>query len=231
MMDIQTKVDMLAKLYDLFDETVSPYASACGRGCSACCTCNVTCTTLEGWLMIRQMLANGNPVEIEPKVSTAPPNRFQPAVTINHMVALCVNGDALPPEMNDPGAGPCVWLNDNVCPIYSVRPFACRAMLSTEPCSSGGEASMPDFVLSLNNVMMQYIEALDQPGASGNLIDILAFLFDKENQKAYINQQCRKFGPPLAVNRSFSVLMIPPEHRTAIQPFLERIQSIFQRRS
>jgi Fe-S-cluster containining protein len=231
MMDIQTKFDILAKLYDLYDETVSPFASACGRGCAACCTCNVTCTTLEGWFMLRPMLANGKPADIESKVSAAPPNRFQPALTINRMVALCVNGDALPPEMNDPGAGPCLWLKEHQCPIYSVRPFACRAMQSTEPCSPGGEACMPDFVLSLNNVMMQYIEALDRPGATGNLIDILAFLSEKENREAYINQQGPRFVPPLAVNRSFCVLMIPPEHRHAIEPFLERIQSIFQQRS
>ena len=227
-MDIQTKSKRLTKLYALYDEAVLPFDTACDRGCSACCTCNVTCTTLEGWFIVAQLMARGRLTGIETMVSAAPRNRFHPAVTINQMVALCVRGDALPPESNDPGAGPCTWLEDNLCPFYAVRPFACRAMLSSEPCRVGGEASMPPFILSLNNVMMQYLEALDRPGGSGNMADILKFLADEDNRNAYINQQCHDFSPPLMANRTFSVLMVPPEHRQSIQPILKGVQAIFQ---
>jgi Fe-S-cluster containining protein len=228
-MDTQTKIKLLAELYALYDETVAAFETACGRGCSACCTCNVTCTTLEGWFMVEHLTAHGQLAAIEPMVSAAPRDRFRPVVTINQMVALCVRGDALPQESNDPGAGPCPWIENHVCPVYAVRPFACHAMLSSEPCHVGGDACMPPFILSLNNVMMQYLEALDRPGASGNMLDILLFLANEKNRDAYISQQCLEFSSPLAANRSFSVLMIPPEHRRSIQPFLNRLQAIFRK--
>ena len=227
-MSIDAKTTILNRLYALYDEVIAPFETACRQGCSACCTCNVTCTTLEGWLMVDHLMACGALDTILEATSSAPSDRFQPALTINHLVALCVRGEAIPEESNDPGAGRCVWLEDQACRLYAVRPFACRSMCSTDICRSGGQANMPPFILSLNHVMMQYLEALDCPGASGNLVDILRFLADDHHRAAYLNSACRDVGPPLAENQSFSVLMIPPEHRDSIQPFLMKAKAILQ---
>ena len=105
--------------------------------------------------------------------AAASPTRYRPAVTLNHMAAFCMQGLDLPEEVNDPAAGSCPCLEADLCPLYAVRPFGCRAMLSTRPCVQGGQAHMPPFILSLNNVIMQYLEAIDRPGGWGNLIDVL----------------------------------------------------------
>jgi Fe-S-cluster containining protein len=225
-MTITSKANVLTRLFDLYDETVASFDTACVRGCSTCCTCNVTCTTLEGWLLIDHLMVSGAWNAIDAMVSRAPAKRFQPTVTINQMVALCVRGEALPEESNDPGAGACAWLEGQACPVYAVRPFACRAMLSTASCHGGGQACMPPFILSLNNVMMQYLEALDRPGASGNVADILAFLAEERCRRAYLSQTWREVEPPLLPNHGFSVLMIPPEHRGPLQPVVRQIQAI-----
>ena len=197
---------------------------ACDKGCASCCTCNVTGTTLEGAL-IYDHLAPGKGMEaLAAQVAAAPVRRYQPAITINQMVELCLNDLDLPEETNDPEAGPCLWLEDNLCPIYAIRPFGCRAMCSLENCKTSGEAQMPPLVLSANNVMMQYIEALDRPGASGNMADVLQFLTQKENYHAYVNGTPLKFPGSLKPNLAFQVLMVPPEHRRQIEPLVQNLQ-------
>ena len=84
---------------------------------------------------------------------------------------------------------------------------------------------MPPFVLSLNNVMMQYLEALDRPGGWGNLIDVLDFLSNQELRNTYFDQTCQLFEPPLLTNQALPVLMVPPEHRQRMQPIIARIQT------
>jgi hypothetical protein len=229
-MDLKTKVDILSGLYALYDEAVAAFHPACGRGCSTCCTCNVTCTTLEGWFLLDRLAARNLPAGGR-AVADGCEGRFQPAITINEMVSRCVSGEDLPEETNDPHAGPCPWLTDGDCPVYAGRPFMCRAMISIQPCRPGTQAAMPPFILSLNNVLLQYLEALDRPGATGNLVDILAFLSDDANRDAYARHLCDAFSAPLIANRSFSVLMVPPEHRRPMQPILEKVAALFAGRA
>lgn len=225
-MEIAQRLAILKKWFDLYDDFMARIDLACGKGCAACCTCNVTGTTLEG-LLIYDHLAAGDGLEVlASKVFAAPEGRFQPAITLNQMVEMCVHDLKIPEETNDPGAGPCQWLNDDICPIYAVRPFACRAMCSLENCDISGEAQMPPLALSVNNVMMQYIEALDRPGCSGNLTDILQYLSQQENHQRYINGSESQFPAPLKPNLAFQVLMIPPEHRQEIGPLIEAMQGV-----
>lgn len=82
---------------------------------------------------------------------------------------------------------------------------------------------MPPLILSANNVVMQYIEALDRPGASGNLIDILHFMHDPAQRRAYQNRQCHRWPRALRPNQPIPVLMVPPDHRKAIQPLVREL--------
>ena len=52
------------------------------------------------------------------------------------------------------------------------------------------------------------IEALDQPGASGNLIDLLLFFSEPDRRRAYERQQGFPWPPPLVPNQPIPVLMI-----------------------
>ena len=224
-MDIENRCEQLKRIYAVFDAFTARMGRACKKHCASCCTCNVTGTTLEGWL-IHEQLQSGTEKHralLKRLPEIAPPRRFQPKVTINGMAALCMQGKALPEEENDPAAGHCPLIENELCSIYAARPFGCRAMLSTIDCTGRAEACMPPLILSANNVVMQYIEALDRPGASGNLIDILLFLDDPPQRRAYQSRRCRQWPQPLRPNQPLPVLMIPPEHREAIQPLLESL--------
>jgi hypothetical protein len=149
-------------------------------------------------------------------------------MTINQMVAMCTQGKELLEETNDPRAGVCALLEDDLCAIYSKRPFGCRAMLSSSDCSLGGEAQMPSLMLSINNVIMQYLEAIDQPGGSGNFIDVLRYFTDPENRRSYTHGETIPPSKGMLVNRSFPVLMVPPEHRTSIGPLVQLLKEAIQ---
>jgi hypothetical protein len=224
-MNIKHRSNCLKSIYAVYDAFIADTRKACRKHCAWCCTCNVTATTLEGWL-IHEHLRSGGAVSgaaMEALSIIAPDRRFQPRVTINGMAQLCMQGRPLPDEVNDPAAGGCPLIEEDICPIYDVRPFGCRAMLSTVACDHEGEAAMPPLILSVNNIVMQCIEALDQPGASGNLIDILLYLSDADRRGAYEQQQALSWPQPLVPNQSIPVLMIPPEHRNAVQPLLESL--------
>lgn len=229
-MDIQHRCNRLKSIYAIYDAFIAGTQKACRKHCALCCTCNVTATTLEGWLIsehIRTSLTAPGFGSESPSF-IAPARRFQPRVTINGMAALCVKGLPLPEELNDPAAGGCPLIEEDICPIYEVRPFGCRAMLSTVACHLGGEASMPPLILSANNIVMQFIEALDQPGATGNLLDILLYFSDTDRCRAYERQPVLSWPQPLVPNQSIPVLMIPPEHRKAVQPLLRALSSMLQ---
>jgi Fe-S-cluster containining protein len=224
-MDIKRRCDRLKSIYAVYDEFTADMPRACHKHCASCCTCNVTGTTLEAWLILdhlRTVSADATGI-YEMLSRPAPPRRFHPLVTINGMAALCMQGRELPDELNDPSAGVCRLLDGDICAIYDVRPFGCRAMLSSVTCGLTAEACMPSLVLTINNIVMQFIEALDQPGASGNLIDLLHFLTDPAPCRAYENRLAHPWPQPLLPNQSMPVLMIPPEHRSAVQPLLRSL--------
>jgi Fe-S-cluster containining protein len=227
-MDVEKRLKLLEKIYSIHDAYASNTQTACQKGCAACCTCNVTATTLEVLLIYHHLASQGRTEWLEAKISSAPPGRFQPKMTINQMVAMCAQEEVLPAETNDPEAGVCALLENDLCSIYSKRPFGCRAMLSSSDCSLGGEAHMPSLMLSINNVIMQYLEAIDRPGGSGNFIDVLRFFTDNENRRSYTRGEPIPPSKDMLVNRSFPVLMVPPEHRTSIGPLVQWLIEVIQ---
>lgn len=222
-MNIKQRLTLIEKIYLITDAYGVNKGTVCHRGCAACCTCNVTATTLEA-MLIHERLGRGNRTNwLRTRIESVPPKRFQPKLTINQMVRLCAQGKSIPEEANDPAAGMCPLLEDNQCSIYAVRPFGCRAMLSISDCSESGEAHMPPLALSVNNVIMQYLEALDQPGATGNLIDLLRFFEGAANRQSYLQNSPLSLSEGLLANRSFPVLMVPPEHREAVKPLVQSL--------
>lgn len=223
-METMEHLTILKKLFRLYDDFMADINVACNKGCTPCCTCNVTCTTLEGFLIYHDLMRRQKLGELDAKVLAAPAGRFQPAITLNQMVEMCVHDLKIPEETNEPGAGHCQWLDEALCSFYTVRPFACRAMCSLQNCAISGEAQMPPLVLTVNHVFMQYVEALDRPGASGNLMDVLHFLSSRKNRQAYMEGSISQFPAPLRPNLPFSVLMVPPEHHEQIATLRQTIQ-------
>ena len=175
-------------------------------------------------------LAEGGDAPMRALQAAASRSRFQPRITTNHLAALCVRPQAgdpeLPEDAADPRVGPCPLLEGNLCSIYAVRPFGCRAMVSRSDCAAHRAADMPDEVLAANTLVLQFIEAIDDGGLTGNLTDVLLHLSQMERPDAYQSKERRSFSDELAANRPIPCLMVPPEQRERVAPLLQAIRRI-----
>lgn len=224
-MDINAKLAVLDRLYQIYDGFTHKLDVACQRYCADCCTCNVTMTTLEGYKVVESLISNGN-ADLLRHLGSSPSKRFQPRTTTNQLAELCVAGRDLPDEENDSKWGSCPFLIENNCPLYLVRPFGCRCFASKHKCGSTGYADIEPMVVSVNNVFLQYIEHIDSQGGSGNLTDVLRFLESPDNRERYRTNRLDRPGRELVPNRPIKALLIPPEHRAEIAPLLQEIQNI-----
>lgn len=162
---------------------------------------------------------------IEKIRQAAAQTHFKPKITTNQFANLCAKG-LEPPEEESSEWNACPLLSDDLCKIYAARPFGCRCLLSRHDCGAEGYADMDDYVLSVNTVFLQSIEHMDDNGCTGNLLDVLAVMASEENRKTYENKTltCPTVG--LIANQPLNILMIPPEHRTKMEPILKSLQEI-----
>ncbi len=228
-MEINLKIDRLDQIYTLFDNFAQKQDLACKRQCATCCTCNMTLTTLEGLKIISDLDASQKNTLMQRIQKAAGQKRYQPSISTNQMASICMNGGDLPEEVLDPAWGHCPLLIDRECPIYTLRPFGCRCMMSRRNCSQSGFADMDEFTLTVTDLFNQFIEHLDTGGLTGNLIDVLLFLDDSEKHQAYQESQPDLAGPGLIQNHPIPVLMIPPEHRLRVSTLLEPLTRIFHK--
>lgn len=223
-MDITSKLALLDRLYKLFDDFDLEETLACKRQCATCCTCNMTLTTLEGYKIISDLDARVKPTLMQQVSEAVEQRRFKPQITINQMARRCMTGQEIPEEILDPAWGTCPLLSQKECPIYPLRPFGCRCMMSKTICSETGYADLDAFTLTVANLFNQFIEHLDQDGMTGNLIDMLLFLDDKNNLATYQSDKMELTAKELIPNSPIPVLMIPPEHRGRIEPLLQSLK-------
>lgn len=87
---------------------------------------------------------------------------------------------------------------------------------------------MPSMMLSVNNVMLQYIEAVDRPGRTGNLLDILGLMNREGVRQDYLAEKDSGASVSLPANHPFPALMVPPEHRRAIAPLIQALNAAMQ---
>jgi Fe-S-cluster containining protein len=225
-MALNSKLAVLDQIYSVYDEFVARLDIACKKYCAGCCTRNVTLTTLEGYFITTHMISSGESSLFENIESALPKKRFQPLTTTNRLADLSMKGEDFPEEKHHDSNERCPLLKDNLCPIYPVRPFACRCFVSKKDCRKQGYAEVDPFVLSVNNLFLQVIEHVDFQGFSGNLIDVLKFMASETNRHNYKNNTLNHPGSGLIPNLNITVLMIPPEHRIEITPILNALQNI-----
>ncbi len=218
--------EILKKIYDIYEEFIKDYDLACEKGCSACCTRNVTLTSLEAYGVV-DYISEGNKKDLfEPLNVEEKRKRFQPKITINKMAELCSREEDLPAEETaNPLWGRCPLLTDKTCPVYENRPFECRSFCSKVNCEVEGVADIDPFIVSVNNLFRQFIEHIDSLGISGNLTDMLLYLAETEN-KEILRGSDQPVAENLINNHPAMVLMIPPEHREKIQHLIDALQSI-----
>ena len=224
-MHLSGKLKALDKIYTLYDQFAAPLDLACKKFCSHCCTTSVTLTTIEGY-KIMAALDPGAYTEWDDKIrQAAARSHFKPKVTTNRLANLCAEGTE-PPTEEFSESRPCPFLTEKQCPIYAVRPFGCRCLVSRHDCGKEGYADMDDFVLSVNTLFLQTIEHMDAGGCSGNLLDVLAVMASRENRQAYEDRRLKCATAGLIANQPLEVLMIPPEHRTKMEPIIQSLREI-----
>lgn len=224
--ELGKKLFFLQQIYKIYDDFTVNLDVACQKYCSRCCTNDVIMTTLEGYL-VAEHIQKSEAFGLLKKVNKGlAKKRFLPQTTTNKMAELCIKGKDLPQEDHPHTQGICPILTDDLCPIYTVRPFGCRCLVSKHDCRQTGYADIDPLVLTVNHLMLQVIEHIDASGFSGNLADILMLLATKENRRAHEANALKFSNVPLISNLPIKVLMIPPEHRMHIQPILNALNNI-----
>ena len=223
-MNLQKKLKILAGVYDIYEQFLKDFTHACKRYCADCCTCNLTMTTLEGFYLLDNLISD-NKSEILERLSISPQKRFKPELTFNRIASLYAQGKEVTEEQSDPSWGKCPFLENQECIDYKFRPFGCRCMVSKKYCSETGFAEMDPMVMTVNNVIMQFIEHLDVGGYSGNFTNVLNLLSDEKIRKLYQNDLLQGHFDGLISNLPIPVLMVPPEHRKKVEPLLSALNS------
>jgi Fe-S-cluster containining protein len=219
-MTIEQKLDVLNRIYGIYDAFARGLDVACRKYCAHCCTYNVSLTTLEGYRLVHSRETD-QLERLQQCIEPAFEKRvFRPLLTTNKIAELCRQGREIPEEASGDPAEICPLLEENACPVYSLRPFGCRCLVSRVPCRESGTAEMPDFVLTVNTVFLQMIEHLDATGCTGNLADVLLCLLSAENRQAYREGRLSCSATGLIGNHPLTVLMVPPEHRNRLRPIL-----------
>jgi hypothetical protein len=220
-------IDRLNHIYHLYEQVMDSTELACGPGCAACCTCNVTLTSLEARWMTDRLPSTRRETLLETITHRFPAKRYIPKMSFNRFARLCMEVEEVPEEKNDPSWGTCPLLENDRCTVYDVRPFGCRAMVSETDCRNRGCAQMPPWVLTVNNVFLQAIEHLDQNWYSGNLSDMLQMTLSG-NELAYRDTQ--NLDPQnkrvFVKNEPIKCLMIPPEHREQMEPIVRKLSHL-----
>ena len=225
-MNLEKRLIVLNKIYQLYNDAIKNLDVACKKYCAACCTPNVTMTTLEGYLIADHMISNGQTDLFEVIQSRISKNRFKPKITFNKIADLCRKGSDPPEEEKTYSNKSCPALKDNLCPIYKVRPFGCRCFISKHDCSKAGYAEVDPFDMTVNTLFMQFVEQIDFMGFSGNFADVLLLMASNENRENYKKNTLKHPGTDFVSNLEIKVLMIPPEHRMKVKPVLDALLSI-----
>jgi len=224
-MDLNSKLTVLEKIYNIYNDFSVTMDIACKKHCCLCCTRSVTMTTIEGYRVAEGILAKGKG-DLFGKIKESDKQAgFRPKITINEMAELCMEEGDFPEEENT-SAGECPLLADKECSVYQYRPFGCRCFISTINCSENGSATVDDFVLTVNNIFLQVIEHVDAGGFSGNLTDVLLFLENAENRENLLSSKMINPSSVLIKNHHLKILMIPPEHRKEAQPILDALNKL-----
>jgi hypothetical protein len=225
-MIIASKLKILDQIYSIYDRFADSLDLACKKLCDHCCTSGVILTTLEGYKIIDRLISDTDTGFIQKIRSASEINRFRPQITTNRLARLCADGIEPPEETGSENWQVCPVLQDHQCPLYEVRPFGCRCLVSRRHCGEKGYAEMDDLVLSVNTVILQTIEHVDAEGCSGNLVDVLQTMSMEQNREAYRNGKLHCTGNGLIANQPLQVLMVPPEHRARIEPILQELRQV-----
>ena len=178
--DMTSKETLLDTLYEVYSQWVVRFPLACQKGCTACCTQSVTMKSLEGKNILGFLKAEGREKGLPELLGHRVKANKGVTLTTNQYARACLEHR----EIADDALGgwnfvPCVFLHENACSIYEVRPFGCRSFGSFETCSENSGAEMAPIHLTVNTVFSQAIEHICSVGGFwGNMGDVLESLVE-----------------------------------------------------
>lgn len=212
--DHPTDTEMLETLSRAYESWTGQYQFACRRGCAACCTQSVTMTTLEGERIIEYLRAHRQLDRVASLLEASRPAR-RALQTTNQFAASCLAREEPADEEGDWDFTPCIFLAQDLCTIYPVRPFGCRSFSSTVNCATRGCAEVAPVVITVNTLVLQIIEHLNSRGGFwGNMTDILRHLLAEKGTAT---------DPHLLPARPNPGFLIPPEEMQEVAAFFARI--------
>lgn len=181
--DMDSKKELLACIYAVYSDWVERFPLACQKGCAACCTQSVTMTNLEGEMILDFLKVRGGDNRLTEQLAQRTTGNNGAAITTNQYARACLDHQ----DIGGEGLGgwnftPCIFLRENACSIYEVRPFGCRSFGSLERCSDKSGAEIAPIHLTVNTVFTQIVEHLCSNGGYwGNMADILENLIDNKS--------------------------------------------------
>ena len=219
------KRQILSTIYDIFGQWNNDLEKACQRGCSRCCTQNVTITAVEGEVILRFIIAESMSPWFAEKLASAQTHR-PPKMTTNDFASACLNGEDADPD-DYPNLSICPFLENNLCKIYPVRPFGCRLFISQKTCSTSQPALVADSYFEAATAVSQVIEHLGQKEYWGNMLDVLPALLDISEFRE-IADHLNSTQIMLARMQTLTAKPLPgflfsKEHEKEVSPLLEAI--------
>ncbi len=170
------KDQILKAIYTIFSDWSADKKVSCRKGCSTCCTQNVTTTALEGEIVLRFIHKTNMDKWFAEKLQENRP-QHRPKMSTNDFARACLQGrDVDFGEVTN--QAPCPFLEANICLIYPARPFSCRMMISEKTCSTDQPALVSDHYFAASTAVSQIVEHLGQKEYWGNMLDILPALCD-----------------------------------------------------
>lgn len=208
---------MISAIYKAFAEESVGVAFVCAPGCATCCTRSVNLTTAEGLLLIDFLRNTGRSLPELPLGQAA----LRPSLTTNGLAGKYLSGQEVEEEIDSPWLfEPCFFLQEGLCSVYEVRPFACRSFASTVNCADSGMAAVPDWLITLAIVTNQLLENLDLGGWWGNLADVLAFLDEGAGARARLEARSR-----LLPNLAVPGLLVMPDELAKVERYLAKLSA------
>ncbi|KAB2888905.1 MAG: hypothetical protein F9K32_14780 [Desulfobulbaceae bacterium] len=220
------RLAILEAIISVFSAWSSGMPVACRRGCTTCCTANVTVTWLEGQRIHRFIRANCMEEWLARQLAGASPPR-QPQTTVNAFAEACLAGREIALEPVD-FTGTCPFLEDSLCCIYEVRPFSCLSFASQVPCIPGHHARVPPYYMAATTAVSQLIEHLEPGSPCGNMITVLLALAGTPANRRVAEllddpEKIRLSRKGCLTARPLPGFLLSEEDRDTVLPLLDRI--------
>ena len=205
----------ISAIYREYDAWSAHRTYACQKGCSACCTSSVTITSLEGHIIFDYLVSN-NQLSLLNTITKCDPPSIMPQYTTNTFARYCF--EEIETAENDSwDMSPCLFLTNSICSIYPVRPFGCRSFSSTTPCKNDNAAVVDSATITINSMVMQIIEHIDQGNPWGQMVSVLKHIVNKKGESK--TQDDEKLH--LLTSQANPGFLVPPEDSYVAEQFMQ----------